>query len=43
MDDFGGFVYWSTYKKIQQASLDGSNTKTVLETGKLSVICKLIH
>ena len=42
VDDFRGFVYWAQYKNIKQTSLDGSNKKTLLHTGKLSVICKLI-
>ena len=43
MDDIGGFMYWANYKTIKQTSLDGLNKKTLLETGKLGVICKLIH
>ena len=44
VDDVGGFVYWADYKTIKQASsLDGSNEKNILVTGKLSVTCKVIH
>ena len=43
VDDIGGFMYWIEYTRIRQASLDGSNATTLLETGKLTVICKRIH
>jgi len=44
VDDCGGFVYWvNDHNNIEQRSLNGSNTKTLLETGKLNVIWKLIH
>ena len=43
VDDVGGFLYWAEPNAIKQASLDGSNTTTLLRTGKLTVICKLIH
>ena len=44
VDDVGGFVYWvDDYKTIKQASLDGSNTTTILTTGRLSVIRKRLH
>ena len=44
VNDVGGFVYWTVgHKTIMQTSLDGSNTTILLETGKLSVTCKLIH
>ena len=41
--DVGGFMYYADYEIIKQTSLDGSNTKTFLETGKLSVACKRIQ
>ena len=44
VDDVGGFVYWlDGFKTIKQTSIDGSNTKTILESGKLTVTCKLIN
>ena len=43
VDDVGGFLYWAEYSTIKQASQDGSNTETLLTTGTLSVIWKLIH
>ena len=42
VDDVRGFIYWiDVYTIIKRTSLDGSNTQTILRTGKLSVICKL--
>ena len=44
VDDVRGFMYWlDGYKTIKETSLNGDNTKTILTTGKLSVIRKLIH
>jgi len=42
VDDVGGFLYRVEENTIKQASLDGSNTDTLLTTGKLTVIWKLI-
>ena len=38
VDDVHGLVYWYDSGKIKQATLNGSNTKTVVSgTGKLNV------
>ena len=44
VDDVGDFLYWiHQHKTLEQSSLKGSNTMTLLQTGKLRVTCKQIH
>ena len=41
--DAGSFMYWADVKIIKQTSLEGSTTTTLVETGKLSGVCKFKH
>ena len=37
VDDVHGFMYWNDNGHIKQATLNGSNTKIIIEAGKLNV------
>jgi len=33
VDEVRGLIYWSDYRDIKQATLDGTNIKTIISSG----------